>query len=57
MLGFNFILFLVKINFYKNRDKIILKKKLLIVCIDDSKVVVEILRKIVEFVGYNLIGI
>ncbi|MGD1712611.1 response regulator [Dapis sp. BLCC M172] len=42
---------------HKNRDKTTPKKKLLIACIDDSQVVAERLRKIVEPAGYDLIGI
>ncbi|ABG50151.1 response regulator receiver protein [Trichodesmium erythraeum IMS101] len=55
--GPNFTSSLAKTNSHKNRDKTIPKKKPLIACIDDSKVVAETLRKIVEPAGYNLIGI
>ncbi len=53
----NFISSLATANSQKKTDKTTPKKKPLIACIDDSPVIAETLRKIVQPAGYDLIAI
>ena len=48
---------LVTANSQKQTDKTKPKKKQLIVCIDDSAVIIETLKQVVTSAGYDLIGI